>query len=85
MGKMKNSKKFKRPEVDNSRKAQRKQKRLQKKAHRQEHYLKKKTVQEQPKFTAGRFVKRPADNEEPGLVVKVTMINIFFKIIYIVI
>lgn len=77
MGKMKNAKKLKQPKVDNSRKAQRKQKRLQKKVHRQEHYMKKKPVQEQLKYTPGKFVKRPADGIKLENVVKVRGVYIF--------
>ncbi|XP_061718657.1 nucleolar MIF4G domain-containing protein 1 homolog [Cydia pomonella] len=67
---MKKPKQAARASFPNTRKALRKQKRQQKKAHKQEHYLKKKTVQEQPKYTPGRFVKRPADSPEPDAEVK---------------
>ncbi|XP_047992741.1 nucleolar MIF4G domain-containing protein 1 homolog [Leguminivora glycinivorella] len=67
---MKKPKQAARASFPNIRKALRKQKRQQKKVHRQEHYLKKKTVQKQPKYTAGRFVKRPADSPEPDVEVK---------------
>lgn len=53
---------------ENTRKAIRKQKRQQKKVHRQEHYLKK---NDKPEYTAGRFVKRPAESPELKVEVKV--------------
>lgn len=52
---------------ENTRKAIRKQKRQQKKVHRQEHYLKK---NDKPEYTAGRFVKRPAESPELKVEVK---------------
>ncbi|XP_063626148.1 nucleolar MIF4G domain-containing protein 1 homolog [Cydia splendana] len=67
---MKKPKQAARANFPNTRKALRKKKRQQKKVHRQEHYLKKKTVQEQPKYTPGRFVKRPADAPDPDVEVK---------------
>ncbi|CAG4982193.1 unnamed protein product [Colias eurytheme] len=64
---MKKSKPAPRPKFVNARKALRKEKRQLKKVHRQEHYLKKKN---EPSFTPGRFVKRPADTQEPEIEVK---------------
>ncbi|XP_063536934.1 nucleolar MIF4G domain-containing protein 1 homolog [Cydia strobilella] len=67
---MKKPKQAARASFPNTRKALRKQKRKQKKVHRQEHYLNKKTVHEQPKYTPGRFVKRPSDAPDPDVEVK---------------
>ncbi|XP_038222505.1 nucleolar MIF4G domain-containing protein 1 homolog [Zerene cesonia] len=65
--KMKKSKATPRPKFVNVRKALRKEKRQLKKVHRQEHYLKKKN---EPIYTAGRFVKRPTDTQDPEIEVK---------------
>ncbi|XP_069361171.1 nucleolar MIF4G domain-containing protein 1 homolog isoform X2 [Maniola hyperantus] len=66
---MKKVKAANRPKFPNIRKAIRKEKRKQKKINRQDHYLRKKTESVQPKYIAGKFVKRPADspvsNDEP--------------------
>ncbi|XP_035444253.2 nucleolar MIF4G domain-containing protein 1 homolog [Spodoptera frugiperda] len=70
MSKMKKNKSNAKPQFENTRKALRKQKRLQKKVHRQEHYLKKNVEKQQPVYTAGRFVKRPAESPEPKVEVK---------------
>ncbi|KAJ8712571.1 hypothetical protein PYW07_005413 [Mythimna separata] len=71
---MKKNKPGVRPKFENTRKLLRKQKRQQKKAHRQEHYLKKNderhNVNNKPVYTAGRFVKRPAESPEPQVEVK---------------
>ncbi|XP_026756096.2 nucleolar MIF4G domain-containing protein 1 homolog [Galleria mellonella] len=61
---MKKTNKGPHPNLGNSRKAIRKQKRQVKKLHRQEHYLKKKTFQEKPSYEPGKFVKRPADDQQ---------------------
>ncbi|XP_045774955.1 nucleolar MIF4G domain-containing protein 1 isoform X1 [Maniola jurtina] len=66
---MKKVKTANRPKFPNTRKALRKEKRKQKKINRQDHYLRKKNESIQPKYVAGKFVKRPADspvfNDEP--------------------
>lgn len=78
---MKKARSITRPKVDNTRKTLRKQKRQQKKVHRQEHYLKKKNDTEKPVYTAGRFVKRPAEPEESGIEVKVSQtLNFLIKL-----
>ncbi|XP_059054861.1 nucleolar MIF4G domain-containing protein 1 homolog [Achroia grisella] len=61
---MKNNNKGSHQNLVNSRKAIRKQKRQVKKLHRHEHYLKKKTLKEKVTYEPGRFVKRPADDEQ---------------------
>lgn len=65
MGKIKKNHSNPRQTFANTRKALRKQKRQQKKVHRQEHYMKKKIVEDVPKYTPGKFVKRPAESPEP--------------------
>ncbi|XP_049876312.1 nucleolar MIF4G domain-containing protein 1 homolog [Pectinophora gossypiella] len=67
---MKKPKNAHKPKFVNTRKVLRKQKRQEKKVHRQEHYMKKKTIVDQPGFTPGKFVKRPADDAEPETQVK---------------
>ncbi|KAH9640329.1 hypothetical protein HF086_001681 [Spodoptera exigua] len=67
---MKKNKSNAKPRFENTRKLLRKQKRQQKKVHRQEHYLKKNVEKQQPVYTAGRFVKRPAESPEPKVEVK---------------
>ncbi|KAG6447514.1 hypothetical protein O3G_MSEX005001 [Manduca sexta] len=67
---MKKKKAAPRPKFENTRKALRKHKRQEKKVHRKEHYLKKKTLSEQPHYTPGKFVKRPADAQEPNTELK---------------
>ncbi|CAH2243284.1 jg17387 [Pararge aegeria aegeria] len=66
---MKKVKSANRPKFPNTRKTLRKEKRKQKKVNRQDHYLRKKTESIQPKYVAGKFVKRPTDspvhNDEP--------------------
>ncbi|KAM3957925.1 LOW QUALITY PROTEIN: nucleolar MIF4G domain-containing protein 1 homolog [Aphomia sociella] len=54
----------------NSRKAMRKQKRQEKKIHRQEHYLKKRKIPDKSTYEPGKFVKRPAEDQESNQQVK---------------
>lgn len=72
MGKMKKNNSNANQKFSNTRKTQRKQKRLQKKVHRQEHYMKKKNIDDAPKNTPGKFVKRPADFPQSDMKAKVS-------------
>lgn len=69
---MKKHKVAPRSSLPNTRKELRKQKRQAKKQHRQEHYLKKKTDKKEHQHNAGKFVKRPIDDDpDPGTEVEV--------------
>lgn len=68
---MKKNKVAPRSSLPNTRKVLRKQKRQAKKQHRREHYMKKKTDTEKHQHTPGQFVKRPAEDPDPGIAVEV--------------